>query len=117
MDRLNRFNLIHGRCGGGPIDVSEPVPEDVTDDGMWVTACCPGCGATIRELVPPTEMFANLPRLLEAIGSSWDEFQDAIARGDEAMVTDIQARLTNSPEATRLVLRSIRQAGESEARN
>ena len=119
MDLLSRFSLAHAQCPGGEVEFADPMPEDFDLDGraMWVTARCPGCGATTRERVPNSEMFADLPGLLHSVGSSMEEYRAAIERKDTQMSERIAERVMKSPAMAHLALRSIRRAQEGETRN
>ena len=104
-----RFTLAHARCSGD-VESITPTPEDLDPNFMtlWVRLRCPGCGASTRVGVPAPEMFADLPALLVAVGSSVEEYRDALERGDNETVDRIDQKLRESPEVLKLALHAMR---------
>lgn len=118
-DALHRFALAHARCSGDVVESITPTPDDLDPDGvrLWVRLRCRGCGASRRVGVPAPEMFADLPALLHAVGSSVEEYRDATERRDTETIDRIDQRLREAPEVLALALHAIRRAQADESRN
>jgi hypothetical protein len=119
-ERLNTFVVSHGPCGVAVEFATDPMVEGDEVVGVWTSARCGGCGTSIRERAPWSEVaeqFTEFCRLTAAADVDVRDVLAALQLGDEAKLAELQERVAQSPAMLRVALEGIRRGQADRTQN